>query len=366
MAQKNSFPEQKDQLLEALEADLARVNDPKNGEALSVAELAPQIADMGHGHVSLVLNAGTRSRDEVKALQQVIESALARGEYGTQIHVMMTAEREAPQQQPMSSSATADPHGMNKNPPLTLPVKHVIAVGSGKGGVGKSTVAANLAVALAKAGHKVGIVDADIYGPSQPHLFGLPAQKPELNEGRQLIPYEAHGVKVMSIGFMVPPEKALIWRGPMVQTALYQLFRDVKWEGCDTLIVDLPPGTGDVQLTLAQKIPLTGAVIVSTPQDLALIDARKAIEMFTTMKVPVLGLIENMSTHICSACGHEEHLFGHGGAEAEAKKAGLPYLGALPLSLTLRQSADAGRPDALEDGSAFMPLARAVEELLPE
>lgn len=250
-----------------------------------------------------------------------------------------------------------DPHGMGKNPHLDLPVKKIIAVASGKGGVGKSTVAFNLAVALARAGASVGLLDADIYGPSVPALSGLQDQKPQQRDGK-IIPLAAHGLKIMSIGFMVAPEKALIWRGPMVQSALYQMLRDVKWadgeEVLDYLIIDMPPGTGDAQLTLAQKINTAGAIIVSTPQDLALIDARKAIQMFNQTNVPILGLIENMNTHICTNCGHEEHIFGHGGAENEAKKLGVPFLGSIPLNGTIRMAADAGEP---LNNDVFAPIA---------
>jgi ATP-binding protein involved in chromosome partitioning len=200
---------------------------------------------------------------------------------------------------------------------------------------------------------KVGLLDGDIYGPSQPKLTGLEGYKPELTKERKIIPPEAYGMKVMSIGFMVEAEKALVWRGPMVQSALYQLFRDVQWaedgEVLDVLIVDMPPGTGDAQLTLAQKVPVTGAVIVSTPQDIALADARKGVEMFRAVDVPILGLIENMSTHICTNCGHEEHIFGHGGARAEAAKLGVPFLGEIPLSADIREKADAGMPFAIDE-----------------
>lgn len=240
-----------------------------------------------------------------------------------------------------------DPHGMSKNPPLDLPVKHIIAIASGKGGVGKSTVAFNLAVALAQSGVSVGLLDADIYGPSVPVLSGLGAQKPQQEAGK-IIPLAAHGLKIMSIGFMVEAAKALIWRGPMVQSALYQMLRDVRWaeegETLDYLIIDMPPGTGDAQLTLAQKVKCSGAIIVSTPQDLALIDARKAIQMFRQTNVPIIGLIENMSTHVCSNCGHAEPIFGHGGAQAEAMREGVAYLGAVPLSLAIREAGDAGHP----------------------
>ena len=251
-----------------------------------------------------------------------------------------------------SSSGHPDPHGMNKNPPLTLPIKKIIAVASGKGGVGKSTVAVNLALALSKAGLRAGILDADIYGPSVPRLLKLPAVKPEMNSLEKLVPYEAHGVKVMSIGFMVEEDTPMIWRGPMVQTAIYQMLRDVDWideasgqtEYLDVLVVDMPPGTGDAQLTMAQKVPLSGAIIVSTPQDIALIDARKGIGMFEKVDVPVLGIIENMSMFICPNCNHEAHIFGHGGAKAEATKLGCGFLGEIPLDIDIRVTSDEGQP----------------------
>lgn len=240
------------------------------------------------------------------------------------------------------------PSGEGQSSKLDLPIRKIIVVGSGKGGVGKSTVAFNLAYALAKSGQKVGLLDADIYGPSVPKLTGLSGQKPQTDETQKLVPLEAHGLKVMSIGFLVEEDKALIWRGPMIHKALFQMLRDVAW-GTDTapldiLVIDLPPGTGDVQLTLAQKLRLEGAVVVSTPQDLALADARRAVEMFRKTDVPILGLIENMSTHICTNCGHEDPIFGHGGAQDEASKLNVPFLGEIPLSAAIREQSDRGKP----------------------
>ncbi len=241
-------------------------------------------------------------------------------------------------------------------------VDRILAVGSGKGGVGKSTVAANLAVALAREGRRVGLLDADIYGPSQPKMMGVTA-RPASPDGKTIIPLVAHGVTMMSIGLMVDPAKAVVWRGPMLMGALQQLLTQVAWGRLDVLIVDLPPGTGDVQLTLCQKTHLTGAIVVSTPQDVALIDARKAIDMFRTLKTPVLGLIENMSTYVCPNCGHESHLFGHGGVEAEARAEGIPFLGALPIDLATRIAGDAGTPIAASDGpmaDAWRSIARGL------
>ncbi len=221
-------------------------------------------------------------------------------------------------------------------------VKHVIAVASGKGGVGKSTTAVNLAVALAQQGHTVGLLDADIYGPSLPRMLGLSA-KPELRDGA-MVPLRAWGVLAMSIGFLVDPDTAMIWRGPMVMGALEQMMGQVHWGALDVLVVDMPPGTGDAQLTMAQRVSLSGAVIVSTPQDIALIDARRGVRMFEKTLVPVLGLIENMSTFSCPNCGHTTELFGHGGARREAEALGIPFLGEVPLLLDIRVTADAGTP----------------------
>ncbi|RYH02674.1 DUF59 domain-containing protein [Salipiger sp. IMCC34102] len=241
-------------------------------------------------------------------------------------------------------------------------VDRILAVGSGKGGVGKSTVSSNLAVALAKAGRRVGLLDADIYGPSQPRMMGV-SQRPGSPDGKKIIPLKAHGVTMMSIGLMVDPAKAVVWRGPMLMGALQQMLGQVEWGNLDVLIIDLPPGTGDVQLTLAQKTDLTGAVIVSTPQDVALLDARKAMDMFNTLKTPVLGLIENMSTFHCPHCGEETQIFGHGGVGREAEALGLPLLGALPIDLDTRLAGDAGTPVAAGDGpaaQAYAALARGL------
>jgi len=239
-------------------------------------------------------------------------------------------------------------------------VKRIIGIGSGKGGVGKSTVASNLAVALARQGRKVGLLDADIYGPSQPRMMGV-NKRPASPDGKTIIPLQGQGVTLMSIGFMLPEEKAVVWRGPMLMGALQQMLTQVEWGELDVLLVDLPPGTGDVAMTLCQKSDVTGAIVVSTPQDVALLDARKALNMFEMLKTPVLGLIENMASYCCPNCGHEAHIFGEGGVRAEAERMGLPFLGELPISLETRIAGDAGTPIAAGEGpmaDAYMALAK--------
>ncbi len=248
-----------------------------------------------------------------------------------------------------------------RTPQAVKGVKSIVAVASGKGGVGKSTTAANLALALHRTGLRVAILDADIYGPSMPRLLGL-GGKPQVIEGRLMRPLEGHGVKVMSIGFLVEEETPMIWRGPMVMSAITQMLREVAWEEIDMMVVDMPPGTGDAQLTMAQSVPLAGAIIVSTPQDLALIDARRGIAMFRRVEVPILGIVENMSTFICPHCGGRTDIFAHGGAEHEAERLGVPYLGGVPLALDIRTSSDDGRPIVIAqpDGAharAYMDIA---------
>jgi ATP-binding protein involved in chromosome partitioning len=239
-------------------------------------------------------------------------------------------------------------HAVQKNLKPLESIKNIIAVASGKGGVGKSTTAVNLALALAAEGAQVGILDADIYGPSQPRMLGIDG-KPESKDGRSLEPMENHGVQAMSIGFLIEEDTPMIWRGPMVTQALEQLLNDTRWKDLDYLIVDLPPGTGDIQLTLSQRIPVSGAVIVTTPQDIALLDARKGLKMFEKVEVPVLGVVENMSIHICSNCGHEEHVFGAGGGERMSQDYGVDFLGALPLDISIREQVDSGKPTVAAD-----------------
>jgi ATP-binding protein involved in chromosome partitioning len=235
-------------------------------------------------------------------------------------------------------------------------VRNIVAVASGKGGVGKSTVAVNLALALAAEGASVGILDADIYGPSQPLMLGLQGQRPQSSDGKSLEPMVAHGIQAMSIGFLIDLDQPMVWRGPMVTQALEQLLRDTRWRDLDYLVVDMPPGTGDIQLTLAQKVPVTGAVIVTTPQDIALLDARKGLKMFEKVNIPILGIVENMAVHICSQCGHEEHIFGAGGGQRMAAEYGVTLLGSLPLDLRIREQADSGNPTVVAD-----PGSRAAE-----
>ncbi|MGQ9425956.1 iron-sulfur cluster carrier protein ApbC [Gilvimarinus sp. F26214L] len=240
-------------------------------------------------------------------------------------------------------------------------VKNLIAVASGKGGVGKSTTAANLALALAAEGARVGLLDADIYGPSQPQMLGAGNQRPKVVDNRYMMPIEAHGLKTNSMGFLVSEQTPMVWRGPMVSGAFQQLIKQTHWGELDYLIIDMPPGTGDVQLTLTQSVPVTGAVIVTTPQDIALLDARKGIEMFRKVNVPVLGVVENMAVHVCSQCGHEEHIFGTGGGEEIARKYHTPLLGSLPLDLRIRQQVDSGCPTVVAEPAS--PVARAYREI---
>ena len=241
-------------------------------------------------------------------------------------------------------------------------VKNIIAVASGKGGVGKSTTSVNIALALAAEGASVGLLDADIYGPSQPQMLGI-SGRPESLDGKSMEPMQAHGIQAMSIGFLVDNDTPMVWRGPMVTGALEQLLRDTKWKDLDYLVIDLPPGTGDIQLTLAQKIPVTGAIIVTTPQDIALLDARKGLKMFEKVGIPILGIVENMSTHICSNCGHEEHIFGAGGGEVMAKDYHVDLLGSLPLDINIRMQVDSGKPTVIAEpdskiASIYKEIAR--------
>ncbi len=261
-------------------------------------------------------------------------------------------------------SSKVSTHAVQKGVKPIEGVKNMIAVASGKGGVGKSTVAANLALALSAEGANAAILDADIYGPSQPRMLGVKA-KPESKDGRSLEPIQSYHLQTMSIGFLIEEETPMIWRGPMVTQALEQLMKDTRWHDVDYLIIDLPPGTGDIQLTLAQKIPVSGAVIVTTPQDIALLDARKGLKMFEKVEVPVLGIIENMSTHICSQCGHEEHIFGQGGAMRMAEQYDVELLGAIPLDISIREGTDDGRPTVVSDpdgrvAQIFRDIARRL------
>jgi ATP-binding protein involved in chromosome partitioning len=262
----------------------------------------------------------------------------------------------------LSTKITA--HAVQRGVQLLPTIKNVVAVASGKGGVGKSTTAVNLALALAAEGARVGILDADIYGPSQPMMMGIEG-RPESTDGKSMEPLENYGVQVMSIGFLVDTDNPMIWRGPMATQALEQLLRQTNWAELDYLIVDMPPGTGDIQLTLSQRVPLTGAVIVTTPQDIALLDARKGLKMFEKVGVPILGIVENMAVHVCPNCGHAEHIFGADGGKRMAEEYGVDYLGALPLNLSIREQADAGRPTVVSDADGeiagiYRTVARQV------
>jgi ATP-binding protein involved in chromosome partitioning len=325
------------------------------------AALAPfnlgKILDAVHvqdGLVQVTLAIKREEAAQLEPLRAKIETSLGAMAGVKNASVVFTAHREAA---PAPKPAEA-----------VLPgVKRVIAVASGKGGVGKSTVAVNLAVALAQSGLKTGLLDADIYGPSLPRMLGI-TRKPEVKDGKML-PLHAWGVACMSIGFLVDEETAMVWRGPMVMGALNQMLGQVEWGELDVLVIDMPPGTGDAQLTLAQKANLFGAVIVSTPQDIALLDARRGVKMFEQVRVPVLGIVENMSYFSCPNCNHRTDVFGHGGAEAEAARIGVPFLGAVPLLLQIRETGDEGAPvsasaPASEAGLAFANIAGSVAKIL--
>ena len=258
----------------------------------------------------------------------------------------------------VTSKITA--HGVQRNLKPLANVKNIIAIASGKGGVGKSTTAANIALALAAEGASVGVLDADIYGPSQPLMLGLAGERPTSVDGQTMLPLTAHGVQVMSIGFLIDPDQPMVWRGPMVTSALNQLLNRTQWDNLDYLIVDMPPGTGDIQLTLSQQVPVSGAVIVTTPQDIALLDARKGLQMFRKVSVPVLGIVENMSSHTCSECGHEEPIFGSGGGEQMAADFDVELIGSLPLDLRIREQTDSGTPSVIAEPDG--PIAKAYRQ----
>ncbi|MCB2129580.1 MAG: Mrp/NBP35 family ATP-binding protein [Rhodobacteraceae bacterium] len=297
----------------------------------------------------------------MEPLRQAAEAAVRSLPGVETVSVVLTAHGPAAKAAPPSLKIGG--HPTPQAGPQQVPgVDRILAIASGKGGVGKSTVSSNLAVALARAGRRVGLLDADIYGPSQPRMMGA-SKRPASPDGKTIIPLKAHGVTFMSIGLMLKEDEAVVWRGPMLMGALQQMLGQVEWGRLDVLIVDLPPGTGDVQLTLCQRSHVSGAIIVSTPQDVALLDARRAIDMFAKLKTPILGLIENMSAYVCPNCGHEAHIFGHGGVADEARRLGVPLLGEIPLSLDVRIAGDTGVPIAAGDGpiaEAYGALARRL------
>ncbi|GAB5432428.1 MAG: Mrp/NBP35 family ATP-binding protein [Epibacterium sp.] len=346
----------RDAVLDALKT----LNDPVSGSDIVAAGIVRALTLEG-STVRFVLEIDPAKSDAyapVRDQAEAVVSALAGVE---KVSALMTAHStKAPPD--LKPNKPAEPQGPQKIPGIAK----IIAVASGKGGVGKSTVSANLACALAQAGRRVGLLDADVYGPSQPRMLGV-SGRPASPDGKTILPLRNHGVTMMSIGLMTNDDQAVVWRGPMLMGALQQMMMQVQWGALDVLIVDLPPGTGDVQMTLAQKAQVDGAIVVSTPQDVALIDARKGIDMFHKLNVPIIGLIENMSTHICSNCGHEEHIFGHGGVAAEAEKLNVPLLAEVPLHLDVRLAADGGapivvsKPDSAQ-ARAFQDIAAALVE----
>ena len=318
--------------LDAVRATLDAYTDPYLGETLGAAQVVRELTgDGGAGYTAkIVLGYPVGGyRDELTA---GLKAALAAAGIGAPLAVELNADIRA--------------HAVQRTLKPLGEIKNIVAVASGKGGVGKSTVAVNLALAWAVQGARVGILDADIYGPSQPLMLGLAGQRP-VSDGKHLKPLEAHGLSAMSIGFLIDAEQPMVWRGPMVTQALTQLLGETDWGALDYLVVDMPPGTGDIQLTLAQRVPVAGAVIVTTPQDIALSDARKGLKMFEKVAVPVLGVVENMSIHICSNCGHTEHIFGAGGGARMAQQYGVKLLGELPLDAHIREEADGGRPSVI-------------------
>ena len=334
-----------EQLLQALQT----VVDPNTGKDFVSTKQLKNLTVEG-GSVAFDVELGYPAKSQIPALRQALIAA-AKGVAGVDnVSANVTSKIIA--------------HAAQRGVALLPQVKNIIAVASGKGGVGKSTTAVNLALALAAEGARVGILDADIYGPSQPMMMGIEG-RPESEDGQTMEPLENYGVQVMSIGFLVNQDEAMIWRGPMATQALEQLLRQTNWKDLDYLIVDMPPGTGDIQLTLSQRVPMTGAVIVTTPQDIALLDARKGVAMFDKVGVPILGVVENMAVHVCTNCGHVEHIFGEGGGKRYAAEKGLDYLGALPLNLQIRLQADNGKPTVVsdpdsEEAGIYKAVARQV------
>jgi len=315
-----------------VQAVLKKLVDPNTGRDFVATRAARNIKVSG-GDVSLDVELGYPGKSQHEPIRRQIVQALRQaGAASASVNV--------------ASKVVA--HAVQRGVKLVPGIKNIIAVASGKGGVGKSTTAVNLALALAAEGAAVGVLDADIYGPSQPMMLGI-AGRPESKDGKSIEPMEGHGLQASSIGFMIDMDTPMVWRGPMVTQALEQLLKDTRWRELDYLVVDLPPGTGDIQLTLAQKVPVTGAVIVTTPQDIALIDARKGLKMFEKVGIPILGIVENMSFHICPKCGHESHIFGTGGAEKMCKDYGTELLGQLPLDESIRVQADSGKPTVVSD-----------------
>ena len=331
---------------------LETIIDPATGKNVVAAGMVGGIATRA-GHVAITLDVDPTRGAALEPLRQACEQAVRAMPDVLSATAVMTAERAAPAAPSAPSAAPARPHAHSHGPAakttggtgrIDVPgVKHIIAVASGKGGVGKSTTAVNLALGLAANGISTGLLDADIYGPSMPRMLGV-KEKPESIDGKMLKPIERYGIRTMSIGYIVAEDTPMIWRGPMVSSALEQMLRDVQWGELDVLVVDMPPGTGDAQLTLAQRVALSGAVIVSTPQDIALIDARKGLAMFRKVAVPVLGIVENMSYFLCPKCGERSEIFGHGGARDEAAKLDVPFLGEIPLHLDIRTTSDSGHP----------------------
>ncbi|MGJ7508621.1 iron-sulfur cluster carrier protein ApbC [Variovorax sp. GT1P44] len=334
---------------EALAEALKSVLDPNTGKDF-VSTKALKNVQIQEGDVSFDIELGYPAKSQIPAMRQAL----------------VAAARTLPGVDNVSVNIVTRviSHAVQRGVQLMPNVKNIIAVASGKGGVGKSTTAANLALALAAEGATVGLLDADIYGPSQPMMLGID-RRPESEDGKTMKPLENHGVQVMSIGFLVDQDEAMIWRGPMATQALEQLLRQTNWRDLDYLIVDMPPGTGDIQLTLSQRVPMTGAVIVTTPQDIALLDAKKGIKMFEKVGVPILGIVENMAVHVCSNCGHVEHIFGAEGGKKMAAQYDMDYLGALPLDINIRLQADSGTPTVVADSDGevagiYKAVARRV------
>ncbi|MFJ1299175.1 iron-sulfur cluster carrier protein ApbC [Pseudomonadota bacterium AL_CKDN230030165-1A_HGKHYDSX7] len=335
-----------DTLLKALQACV----DPNTGKDFVTTRAIKNLDISGDGDVSFDVELGYPAKSQIPALRRALIGA-AKTVAGVQ-NVSVNVQ------------SVITSHSVQRGVALLPNIKNVIAVASGKGGVGKSTTAVNLALALAAEGARVGILDADIYGPSLSLMMGIEG-RPQSEDGDTMEPLENYGVQVMSIGFLVDADEAMIWRGPMAVQALEQLLRQTNWKNLDYLIIDMPPGTGDIHLTLSQKVPLTGAVVVTTPQDIALLDARKGVKMFEKVGVPVLGVVENMAVHVCTQCGHVEHIFGEGGGKKMAADYGLAYLGALPLDIDIRMQADSGRPSVVSDpdgevAGLYKSLARQV------